>query len=155
MKLFQSATQGLYKESSDQFDCDPEELLGFLTLVEAHNKILGYHSIFQIPASGLGHCPIRRDSPQTLWCSFAWTSISTHVHLCEWAYQDCSGLSPTLLLEIALLIRKIQYKHLGLRLHSGWTIGWITFAHGHYPGIHIDTQATAAYSHQQQSSLDE
>ena len=32
--LFQSATQNLYSESSDMFDCDPDRLMDFIQLVE-------------------------------------------------------------------------------------------------------------------------
>lgn len=51
IKLFQSATQGLYKEASERFDCDSEELISFIQLVEAHSKMLGYHNIYQIPTT--------------------------------------------------------------------------------------------------------
>lgn len=157
MKLFQSATQGLYKESSDRFDCDPEELLGFLTLVEAHSKMLGYHSIFQIPVSGLGRRPLRRDFLQYYGVisleqvrAHAYTYVneqtrtaqdSTQLFYCLWNSLSSAGRAKISIWD------------------SDYTID------GQMAGVpmlkviiresDIDTQATAAYIRQQLSSLDE
>ena len=39
--LFRSATQNLYSESSEMFDCDPDVLMDFIQLVEDRSNMLG------------------------------------------------------------------------------------------------------------------
>ena len=44
--LFWSATQNLYSESSEMFDCDPDGLMDFIQLVEDRSNMLGYQDLF-------------------------------------------------------------------------------------------------------------
>ena len=57
--LFWSATQNLYSESSEMFDCDPDKLMDFIQLVEYHSNMLGYQYLFLVtdnsePANPVG-----------------------------------------------------------------------------------------------------
>ena len=44
--LFRSATQNLYSEPSDMFDCDPYGLMDFIQLFEDRSNMLGYQDLF-------------------------------------------------------------------------------------------------------------
>ena len=46
--LFQSATQNLYSESSEMFDCDPDGLMDLIQLVEDRSNMLGYQDLFLV-----------------------------------------------------------------------------------------------------------
>ena len=57
--LFRSATQNLYSESSEMFDCDPDRLMDFIQLVEDRSNVLGYQDLFLVtnnsdPANPVG-----------------------------------------------------------------------------------------------------
>ena len=57
--LFRSATQNLYSESSEMFDCDPDRLMDFIQLVEDRSNMLGYQKLFLVtdksdPANPVG-----------------------------------------------------------------------------------------------------
>ena len=57
--LFRSATQNLYSESSEIFDCDPDGLMDFIHLVEYRSNMLGYQDLFLVtnnsdPANPVG-----------------------------------------------------------------------------------------------------
>ena len=58
--LFWSATQNLYSESSDMFDCDPDGLMDFIQLVKDRSNMLGYQDLILVtnnsdPANPVGH----------------------------------------------------------------------------------------------------
>ena len=44
--LFRYATQNLYSESSEMFDCDPDGLMNFFQLVKDRSNMLGYQDLF-------------------------------------------------------------------------------------------------------------
>ena len=46
--LFRSATQNLYSEPSEMFDCDPDGLMYFIQLVEDRSNMLGYQDLFLV-----------------------------------------------------------------------------------------------------------
>ena len=46
--LFRSATQNLYSESSEMFDCDPDGLMDFIQLVKDRSNMLGYQDLFLV-----------------------------------------------------------------------------------------------------------
>ncbi len=48
IKLFETATHGLYKETSDMFDCTPDGLEDFLQRVKDRSQMMAYHEIYQI-----------------------------------------------------------------------------------------------------------
>ena len=57
--LFWSATQKLYSESSEMFDCDTDRLMDFIQLVKDRSNILGYQDLFLVtdnsdPANPVG-----------------------------------------------------------------------------------------------------
>ena len=57
--LFRSATQNLYRESSEMFNCDPDGLMDFIQLVEDRNNMMGYQDLFLVtynsdPANPVG-----------------------------------------------------------------------------------------------------
>ena len=57
--LFRSATQNLYSESSEMFDCDPDRLMDFIQLVEDRSNMMGYQDLFLVtdnsdPANPVG-----------------------------------------------------------------------------------------------------
>ena len=57
--LFRYATQNLYIESSEMFDCDPDGLMDFIQLVEDRSNMLGYQDLFLVtdnsdPANPVG-----------------------------------------------------------------------------------------------------
>ena len=46
--LLRSATQNLYSEPSEMFDCDPDGLIDFIQLVEDRSNMLGYQDLFLV-----------------------------------------------------------------------------------------------------------
>ena len=57
--LFRSATQNLYSEYSEMFDCDPDGLMDLIQLVEDRINMLGYKDLFLVtynsdPANPVG-----------------------------------------------------------------------------------------------------
>ena len=46
--IFRSATQNLYSEPSEMFNCDPDGLMDFIQLVEDRSNILGYQYLFLV-----------------------------------------------------------------------------------------------------------
>ena len=46
--LFRSATQNLYSESLEMFDCDPDGLMDFIQLIKDLSNMLGYQDLFLV-----------------------------------------------------------------------------------------------------------
>ena len=59
--LFRTATESLYKDRDDSFDCDAEGLNDLLQLIEDCSNLMGWANIYQIPDNNDPLQPVIRD----------------------------------------------------------------------------------------------